>query len=180
MGVTWYDSEPDKWLGYQRHRDEFLPADDRFMWTIDTFLDERSGYFFEMNPSGLMACTCAEWPLRDRRVLLRHRDQTIFGLTVRARPGYIISLNGEWNQIDLAEGSFASNVFRGVADTQFSPFMALVNIIQYDTMSRVLGWQITLSMDFEARKRPLCRVHPQLGGEPCARPFRHSGQTSRL
>jgi hypothetical protein len=41
-----------------------------------------------------------------------HRDQTILGLTVRAQPGYIISLNGEWNQIDLAEGSFASNVFR--------------------------------------------------------------------
>jgi hypothetical protein len=70
-----------------------------------------------------------------------HRDQTVLGLTVRARPGYIISLNGEWNQIDLAEGSFASNVFRGVADTQFSPFMAIVNIIQFDTMSRVFGWQ---------------------------------------
>ncbi len=55
MGVTCYDSEPDKWLGYERRRDEFLPADDRFMWTIDTFLDARSGYFFEMNPSGLMA-----------------------------------------------------------------------------------------------------------------------------
>ena len=55
LGVTCYDSEPDKWLGFQRRRDEFLPADDRFMWTIDTFLDERSGYFFEMNPSGLMA-----------------------------------------------------------------------------------------------------------------------------
>jgi hypothetical protein len=25
------------------------------MWTIDTFLDGRTGYFFEMNPSGLMA-----------------------------------------------------------------------------------------------------------------------------
>ena len=24
-----------------------------------------------------------------------HRDQTILGLTVRARPGYIVSLNGE-------------------------------------------------------------------------------------
>src|SRR5688572_29501968 len=70
-----------------------------------------------------------------------HRNQTILGLTVRARPGYIFSLNGEWNQIDLAEGSFASNVFRGVADTQFTPFMALVNIIQFDTVSRVLGWQ---------------------------------------
>ena len=55
MGVTAYDSEPDKWLGFQRRRDEFLQSDDRFMWRIDTFLDERSGYFFEMNPSGLMA-----------------------------------------------------------------------------------------------------------------------------
>jgi hypothetical protein len=55
LGVTCYDSEPDRWLGYQRRRDEFLGADDRFMWTIDTFLDARSGYFFEMNPSGLMA-----------------------------------------------------------------------------------------------------------------------------
>jgi hypothetical protein len=54
MGVTCYDSEPDKWLGYQRRRDEFLSSDDRFMWTIDTFLDQQSGYFFEMNPSGLM------------------------------------------------------------------------------------------------------------------------------
>jgi hypothetical protein len=68
-----------------------------------------------------------------------HRNQTVLGLTVRARPGYIISLNGEWNQVDLKEGSFASNVLRGVADTQFSPFIPLVNIIQFDTMSRVLG-----------------------------------------
>ena len=29
MGVTAYDSEPDKWLGYERRRDGFLPADDR-------------------------------------------------------------------------------------------------------------------------------------------------------
>ena len=55
LAVTCHDSEPDRWIGYQRRRDEFLPADDRFMWTIDTFLDARSGYFFEMNPSGLMA-----------------------------------------------------------------------------------------------------------------------------
>jgi hypothetical protein len=55
LGVTAFDSEPDRWLGYERRRDQFLSSDDRFMWTIDTFLDERSGYFFEMNPSGLMA-----------------------------------------------------------------------------------------------------------------------------
>jgi hypothetical protein len=55
IGVTCFDSEPTKWLGYETRRDQFLGSDDRFMWTIDTFLDTRSGYFFEMNPSGLMA-----------------------------------------------------------------------------------------------------------------------------
>lgn len=55
MGVTCYDSEPDKLLGNTKKRDEFLRADDRFMWTMDTFLNEQTGYFFEMNPSGLMA-----------------------------------------------------------------------------------------------------------------------------
>ncbi|MCC7418225.1 MAG: carbohydrate binding family 9 domain-containing protein [Acidobacteria bacterium] len=54
MGVVCHDSEPDKWLGYQRRRDEFLQADDRFMWNIDTYNNQQSGYFFEMNPSGLM------------------------------------------------------------------------------------------------------------------------------
>ena len=56
---TWasrcHDSEPDRLLGNTRKRDEFLSADDRFMWTMDTFLNQQTGYFFEMNPSGLMA-----------------------------------------------------------------------------------------------------------------------------
>ena len=54
LGVICHDGEPDRWLGYQRRRDEFLSSDDRFMWTIDTFQTAQSGYFFEMNPSGLM------------------------------------------------------------------------------------------------------------------------------
>jgi len=55
MGVTAFDSEPDRLLGNTMKRDEFLRADDRFMWTMDTFLDQQTAYFFEMNPSGLMA-----------------------------------------------------------------------------------------------------------------------------
>ena len=55
LGVTCHDSEPDKWLGMQRGRDQLLSGDDRFQWVIDTFLDAQTGYFFEMNPSGLMA-----------------------------------------------------------------------------------------------------------------------------
>ena len=46
MGVICFDSEPDKLLGNTMKRDEFLMADDRFMWVIDTFLDARTGYFF--------------------------------------------------------------------------------------------------------------------------------------
>lgn len=55
IGATLYDSEPDKLKGNTKKRDEFLSADDRFMWTMDTFLNQQTGYFFEMNPSGLMA-----------------------------------------------------------------------------------------------------------------------------
>jgi len=69
------------------------------------------------------------------------RRQTIAGLTIRARPGYIFSFNGEWNSVDLVEGAFTSNVFRVITDSQFSPFMSIVNNIQYDTISRVVGWQ---------------------------------------
>ena len=55
MGVINFDSEPDKLQGNTKKRDEFLSADDRFMWTMDTFLNQQTGYFFEMNPAGLMA-----------------------------------------------------------------------------------------------------------------------------
>ena len=54
LGVTLHDSEPDRLLGNQMQRDQDFEADDRFMWTIDSFLDGRSGYFFEINPSGAM------------------------------------------------------------------------------------------------------------------------------
>ena len=54
LGVICYDSEPDKLLGKQMQRDQPLSGDDRFMWTIDPYMDGRSGYFFEVNPSGLM------------------------------------------------------------------------------------------------------------------------------
>jgi hypothetical protein len=43
MGVSAFDSEPDLLLGNTMKRDEFLRADDRFMWTMDTFLDQHFG-----------------------------------------------------------------------------------------------------------------------------------------
>lgn len=69
------------------------------------------------------------------------RNQIVAQLTVRARPGYILYLNGEVNEVTLAEGSFTSNVYRIVAETQFTPFLTVVNNVQFDTVSRVAGWQ---------------------------------------
>jgi hypothetical protein len=54
LGVTLHDSEPGRLLGHQLQRDQSFDADDSFMWTIDTFLDGRSGYYFEINPAGAM------------------------------------------------------------------------------------------------------------------------------
>ena len=69
------------------------------------------------------------------------RHQLSGGVTARLAPGYMLSVNGEWNQVDLDEGSFNTNVFRMAGETQFTPWIALVNNVQYDTQSAVLGWQ---------------------------------------
>ena len=52
--VAMFFDDPDGILAYQKRRDEGLGTDDRFMWILDTFLDGRTGYFFEINPAGLM------------------------------------------------------------------------------------------------------------------------------
>jgi hypothetical protein len=57
LGVTCFDSEPDKVLVNNIQRDGSLSADDRFIWAFDTYLDARSGYYFEMNPRGAMGDT---------------------------------------------------------------------------------------------------------------------------
>lgn len=54
LGVYCYDSEPDRLLGNQMQRDQPFGGDDRFMWGFDTYLDGRTGYFFEINPAGAM------------------------------------------------------------------------------------------------------------------------------
>jgi hypothetical protein len=54
LGIVCFDSEPERLLGNQMQRDQPFSADDRFMFAIDPFLDGRTGYFFEINPSGAM------------------------------------------------------------------------------------------------------------------------------
>src|SRR5262245_34113972 len=54
VGVHCFDSSPSRLLGNQMVRDGPLGADDRFMWVLDPYFNQRGGYFFEINPSGAM------------------------------------------------------------------------------------------------------------------------------
>jgi hypothetical protein len=65
-----------------------------------------------------------------------------FNVRLRPRPGVAMALEAEHNVLALAEGSFDTSVFRVVANTQLSPWLSLVNNIQYDDVSRLVGWQM--------------------------------------
>ncbi len=68
----------------------------------------------------------------------------VVNLSVRPRPGVLVNLQSEWNRIDLPEGRFTTRVFRVIADTQFSPWIYLVNNVQFDSVSANIGWQSRL------------------------------------
>jgi len=55
IAARMYDSEPEKIKAYQRRRDQSLLTDDRFTFILDTYNDQRSAYYFEINPLGLMS-----------------------------------------------------------------------------------------------------------------------------
>jgi hypothetical protein len=54
IGAWFHDSDPSGILAYQKERDASIGTDDGFTWMLDTFRDGRSGYYFGINPAGLM------------------------------------------------------------------------------------------------------------------------------
>jgi hypothetical protein len=69
------------------------------------------------------------------------RRRVAIDLNIRLRPGVIIYTSAEWNKVDLDQGSFSTRLYRVVPELQFSPWLAWVNNVQYDTQSAILGWQ---------------------------------------
>jgi hypothetical protein len=63
-------------------------------------------------------------------------------LDVRPRRGVSLTLEAEHNTLDLGEGRFETDVVRFVGRTQFSPWISVINNLQYDSVSRLLGWQM--------------------------------------
>jgi hypothetical protein len=62
-------------------------------------------------------------------------------VNLRPRPGLFATLTSSFNRVELAEGRFSTKILRAVINTQFNPFVSVSNNIQYDSVSRLLGWQ---------------------------------------
>jgi hypothetical protein len=70
-----------------------------------------------------------------------HRDQFNLNMDFRIRQGLLVSTSTQYNRIRLAEGRVQTKVFRITGEWQMSPWISLINNVQYDTVSRVMGWQ---------------------------------------
>jgi hypothetical protein len=70
------------------------------------------------------------------------RRELNLDVRLRPRPGLYVQASSEYNDVTLAEGRFTTRLYRLDARTQFSPWIALSNNIQYDTQSNTLGWQM--------------------------------------
>ncbi|MGE0594470.1 MAG: DUF5916 domain-containing protein [Vicinamibacterales bacterium] len=70
----------------------------------------------------------------------RRRDVSLT-VGVRPRAGATVTFEAERSVLDLAEGSFTADVFRLGTSTQFGPWTSMTSNLQYDTLSRLLGWQ---------------------------------------
>jgi hypothetical protein len=70
-----------------------------------------------------------------------HARDFVLNLGFRPRQGVLVNLNNEWNRVELAEGDFSTALVRLSANNQFNPWISMVNNVQYDSVSRILGWQ---------------------------------------
>ena len=62
-------------------------------------------------------------------------------LGIRPRSGVLVTINNEWHRIELAEGKFSTSVLRLTANNQLNPWISIANNVQYDSVTRILGWQ---------------------------------------
>ncbi len=71
-----------------------------------------------------------------------HRRDVTAIVNLRPRPGLLATLIAQVNRVELPESRFTTRILRALVNTQFGPFLSLANNLQYDSDSRVVGWQV--------------------------------------
>jgi len=62
-------------------------------------------------------------------------------VNLRPRPGVLATFTSQFNRLEFPQGNYSTKILRGLLNTQLNPFISISNNIQYDTVSRILGWQ---------------------------------------
>ncbi len=73
-----------------------------------------------------------------------HLNQTTLGLTAKLGGHLNLSFETDLVRGNLPEGRFNENIYQVKADIFLSPDLGLMNYIQYDDISRKLGWNARL------------------------------------
>lgn len=73
-----------------------------------------------------------------------HYDDVSMGLTLKFKGYASLALDTNLVRAKLPEGHFSENVYQVKADIFLSPDLGLMNYIQYDDISRELGWSARL------------------------------------
>ena len=73
-----------------------------------------------------------------------HLNETTFSLTVKVKGYANLSFKADLVRGRLPEGNFNENVYEVKADFFLSPDLGFMNYIQYDSISRQLGWNARL------------------------------------
>ena len=69
------------------------------------------------------------------------RRDIVAAINLRPRRGILATLSSTFNHVELPQGHFSTKVLRGIINTQLNPFISISNNVQFDSVSRVLGWQ---------------------------------------
>jgi hypothetical protein len=73
-----------------------------------------------------------------------HYDDLKVGLVLKYKGYASLGLNVDLVRGRLPQGNFNENVYQVKADIFFSPYLGFMNYIQYDDISRQLGWSARL------------------------------------
>ena len=68
-------------------------------------------------------------------------DEITTGLTYKIPPWFTFSVNTNQTFARLPEGNFAARILTWQVNYAASPFLSFTNLIQFDNLSRSLGWQ---------------------------------------
>src|SRR5439155_24468529 len=68
-------------------------------------------------------------------------DEVITGLTYKIPPHFTISFNTNQTFARLPQGNFVARILSWQVNYAASSFLTFSNLIQYDNLSRNLGWQ---------------------------------------